>query len=390
MSEAKLSVKWIVLICTLVCIGVGLVWNKVHMDARIQQVSARLVLLSQLRRDALEAYFATAEAELRFWSINESILEKQRLMIRGWRSYSQLAGDPEAVLRDLYIYGNPYPWEPHRLDDALDGSPYSAMHAELHPLAKLFVLERGYYDFFLIGPQGDVYYSVAKEKDFATNLISGEWRESGLAEVYHRAVEYAQEDRVAISDMQPYAPSDDAPAVFMAKAMLDVKGKLLGVLAFQLPTERIISIMNFTAGMGDTGETYLVGEDLLMRSNSRFSEESTILQTLVDTEQVRQALAGEQGVRFSADYRGVEVLSAFTQSRIDGFSWAVMAEIDKQEILKMAADQRPAIGSIMLFLYALSLWSVWFAGREDAVAGIAALADLDFDAGDISADSTAG
>ena len=389
MTVARLRLKWIVLACTLVCIGVGVVWNKVYMDSRIQRVSERLVLLSHLRRDALESYFATAEAELRFWSINQPLLEKQRLMISGWRIYSQLAGDPETVLQDLYIYGNPYPWgELHRLDDAFDGSPYSAMHAELHPMAKLFVLERGYYDFFLIGPQGDVFYTVAKEKDFATNLVSGEWRDTGLAEVFHRAIEYAQEDRVVISDMQSYAPSDDAPALFMAKAMLDTRGKLLGVLAFQLPTDRIAAIMNFTAGMGETGETYLVGEDLLMRSNSRFSEESTILQTKVDTPSARQALAGSQGVQFSVDYRGVEVLSAYTRSNSDGFSWAVLAEIDKQEILEMAADQRPAIGSIMLFLYALSLWSIWFGGRGDGEGSM--LANLDFDAVDMGSDNIAG
>jgi hypothetical protein len=249
-------------------------------------------------------------------------------------------------------------------------------------MAKLFVLERGYYDFFLIGPEGDVFYSVAKEKDYATNLVSGQWRDSGLAKVFQRAIEVAREDRVVISDMQPYEPSGNAPALFMAKAMLDLTGDVLGVLAFQLPTDRIASIMSFTAGMGETGETYLVGEDLLMRSNSRFSEESTILKTEVDTPSARAALAGEEGVRFTTDYRGVEVLSAYSRSQTDGFTWAVLAEIDREEILAMAADQRPAIGAIMLFLYALSLWSLWFTGR-DGDDGTGMLADLDFDGGDM-------
>jgi methyl-accepting chemotaxis protein len=260
------------------------------------------------------------------------------------------------------------------------------MHSELHPMAKLFVLERGYYDFFLIGPEGDVYYSVAKEKDFGSNLVTGEWRDSGLARAFQDAMAAAGEDRVVISDIQAYAPSGNVPALFMAKAMMGRRGELLGVLAFQLPTDRIAAIMNFTTGMGDTGETYLVGEDLLMRSNSRFSDASTILQTAVDTVTVRQALAGEQGVQFIPDYRGVEVLSAYTQIKSETFSWAVMAEIDKQEILEMAADQRPAIGAIMLFLYALSLWSVWFAGRESGDGLGGALADLDFDSGEMGAD----
>ena len=66
----------------------------------------------------------------------------------------------------------------------------------------------------------------------------------------------------------------------------------LGVLALQLPSDTIAEIMHFTAGMGDSGETYLVGPDLLMRSDSRFTEDSTILETTVDTGTVKLALAG--------------------------------------------------------------------------------------------------
>ena len=70
-------------------------------------------------------------------------------------------------------------------------------------------------------------------------------------------------------------------------------------------------------------------------------------------------------------------------------TWAVMVEIDRQEILQWAADQRPAIGSIMLFLYALSLWSLWFAGRGGGESGAGVLADLDFDSGELGGDNIA-
>ena len=65
--------------------------------------------------------------------------------------------------------------------------------------------------------------------------------------------------------MQPYGPSSGAAAIFMATAIMSQEEEFLGVIVFQLPTDRIVSIMNYTSGMGETGETYLVGEDLLMR-----------------------------------------------------------------------------------------------------------------------------
>jgi methyl-accepting chemotaxis protein len=42
----------------------------------------------------------------------------------------------------------------------------------------------------------------------------------------------------------------------------------VGILIFQFPIDRLNTIMKERDGLGDTGETYLVGEDLLMRSDS--------------------------------------------------------------------------------------------------------------------------
>ena len=61
----------------------------------------------------------------------------------------------------------------------------------------------------------------------------------------------------------------------------------------QVPTERIQAIMQFTAGMGRSGETYLVGSDYLMRSDSRFSDVSTTLETYVKSMTVRRAFDGQ-------------------------------------------------------------------------------------------------
>ena len=128
-------------------------------------------------------------------------------------------------------------------------------------------------------------------------------------------------------------PSHGAPASFFSTPVLADDGGFLGVLAFQIPVDRINAIMQATAGMGESGETYLVGQDLLMRSDSRFSDESTILKTEVDTLTVRKALQGGVGLEITPDYRGIPVLSAYGPLDFEGVRWAVMSELDAAELM---------------------------------------------------------
>ena len=292
-----------------------------HLAQYTETVAGRLQLLNELRKGAVELYFSTAEAELNFWSTNEDILAAQQKLNTLWR---RAPDKPLALrsLREFYVDSNPFPEGAYRdMDDAGDGSDYSALHLELHPMAKLFVTERGYYDVLLMGSGGDVFYTVEKESDYGTNVLNGKWKETGLAQVFRAAVEQREQHSVVISDMEPYGPSQGAPAIFMARALKGADGELLGVIAFQLPTQQILAIMNYTVGMGETGETYLVGQDHLMRSDSRFTEETAVLTQAVKTATVARGLKGQRGVEFVADYRGVEVLSAYTNLKVGETSW---------------------------------------------------------------------
>lgn len=351
-------------------------WNLANYS---QLVADRLLLLAELRRGAVQEYLSTADAELRFWSTNVDMLEAQAALVELWEN------DVVAKqVRHSYVEGNPNPAGFYlNLDDAEDGSAYSEFHGRMHARARPFVTERGYYDFFLIGPAGDVVYSVEKETEFATNLHTGAWRDSGLAQVFNRAKKERREGTIAISDMEAYGPSGGAPALFIATAMHDDAGQFLGVIAFQLPTDRILGIMNYTSGMGETGETYLVGADKLMRSNSRFTGESTVLKQVVDTPTVQRALAGEQGMALVQDYRDVAVMSVYLPMPVGDTLWAVMAEIDQDEIEAGAAGERPAMSGALAFFYGLSIWSVWYWRSRQLPEDGGQLAGLDFsDSGD--------
>ncbi len=324
-----------------------------------RSASDRLELLMTLRKGALEAYFDTVRSELVFWSINDTLRRQLLELCAGWNA---TPGDRTARLQRGYLEQNPFPRERRgELVAVEDGSAYADAHRAIHGLARAFVVERGYYDFFLLDPDGNVIYSVEKEVDFADNLRRPPLAGSGLSRVFERALASAAAPRVVFSDFERYAPSRGDPALFAGVPVLDADGAALGVMAVQVPTQRIQDIMQFTEGMGRSGETYLVGGDLLMRSDSRFSEASTTLDVVVASATVKRALAGETGVDITDDYRGIPVLSAFGRFRLDDFDWAVMAEIDHDEVAESIAGTRLSIPLLGGAFYALSLLTLWLA-----------------------------
>lgn len=269
---------------------------------------------------------------------------------------------PERYLQSHYIAANPHPvGKKHHLDRANDDSAYSQVHRRYHPIFRNIIEKFGYYDMFLINPQGTIVYTVFKETDFATNLQTGPYKDSNLANLTQIVQKSKERNYAWLADFQLYAPSYGAPAAFVA-APIFKQSELVGVLAFQLPVDEINAVMTGNQdwsrdGLGKTGETYLVGSDFLMRSVSRFLVEdpkgyheilrslgvkesdlkrirqygTSILQQRVETQAVTAALRGEQGTQIINDYRNIPVLSSYAPLEIEGFNWVILSEMDLAE-----------------------------------------------------------
>lgn len=168
------------------------------------------------------------------------------------------------------------------------------------------------------------------------------------------------EEKKGISILDLNEDKDD-PGLFIGGALVE-NGKLEGMIVLGIAVEAINSIMyenNPYEGLGESGESYLVGDDLLMRSISRFQDNS-VLNTRVETIGVRQAFAGSDSTAIIDDYRGIEVLSSFSQVDIDGLNWAILAEIDLDEALVPLDAIRNNIliisSFIILFLFILAVF----------------------------------
>ncbi|CAE6888103.1 methyl-accepting chemotaxis protein [Vibrio sp. B1FLJ16] len=210
-----------------------------------------------------------------------------------------------------------------------------------------------FYDIFVVDEAGEIIYTVAREADYQTNLLNGIYANSGLGELY-RAIRSGKP--FAAVDFTPYAPSNGDPAAFLGVPIV-VKGERW-MVATQMSTEGVNLLMNLRSGMGESGETYLVGSDFRMRSDSfldpigrtiQASFAGTVEKNGVNSEAVKRALAGESGVATIIDYNGNPVVSAFAPIDMYGHRWALLSEIDVAEAELPISELMTRNGIVLLF-----------------------------------------
>nr|WP_298683199.1 methyl-accepting chemotaxis protein [uncultured Dongia sp.] len=358
----KLATKIPAAVVTLLClavVAVGIVAVSLAQSALKQSAEDKLSALADARAAALHDYLSTIEEDLSLLASDGATIQAMAGLAR---TYALLGGDG---VRSLYIDNNPNKGKLWELDKADDGSDYSTMHGSFHPWFRTYAETRGYYDIFLISPTGDVVYSYTKEPDYGTNLASGPWKESGLAAVWRKINDGNGAVMEAFADFAPYAPSSNVAASFIATPVKRGE-KLIGTLVFQMPVARINAVMQRAEGMGQSGETYIVGADHMMRSDSRFLKpgETSILVQEVKTASVDAALSGQTGVAEVMDYRGIWVQSAYKPITFQGITWAIIAEIDSDEVFAAAHETRNYIIGIGLLALVIAALAGFFGARS--------------------------
>ncbi len=292
-------------------------------------------------------------------------------------------------LQYLYIADNPFPInEKCEMVKAKDNSLYSVVHSEYHPIFHHFTEEFGYHDLFLVEAKtGHIVYSVSKEVDYGTSLLTGPYADTHVAKIF-KAAAAAEKPAIFFSDFAMYPVFFNREAAFIAAPIFENKS-VIGIIIFQIPVDRINHIMTSghqwqSVGLGKSGESVLVGPDLKFRSNSRhlFEKPEVLKQQLSDMgvepqviDRARQlntaigtlsydipivseALQGKSGVKLTLDYRGVSVLAGYAPLDTLGTRWAIITAIDEDEIFKAFFSLRQA----MIFLGVIGIVAVLAVG----------------------------
>jgi class 3 adenylate cyclase len=270
-------------------------------------------------------------------------------------------------------------------DDARDGSAWSAANARFNDFFREIVTRFEFEDALLLDTRGNVVYSAYKGVDLGTNILTGPYREGLLSGAYEKALASNSVDYVGVTDFGEYQAADE-PTAWMVSPV-GPQGRVEGVLALQFPISKINRLMTAdkkweAAGMGKTGETFLVGPDSLMRSDSRMflenpeqfkrdvveagtppqvADESirqggTTLVQPVETEATRLAQRGQDGTIVEDDYLGHESLQAYAPLDLPGLNWSVIAKIDTSEAFApVSAFTRTLVLSTAVIIFVVCL-----------------------------------
>lgn len=249
-------------------------------------------------------------------------------------------------------------------------SEYVRMHTVYHNTFNSMLKSFSLYDIFLINMKGDLVYTVFKEKDYATNLLTGPYAHTGLGDAYKKGREL-EKGKIYLNDFKPYEPSYYLPASFISTPVYNGDEKI-GVLIFQMPINKIDDVMNFgghyeQSGLGNSGQAFLLGADHTMRNNNRFLNDiddplvkkikTTIGVLKIEDEAADRALKGESGYAVTTDTDGNDVLNSFSALNIFGINLGIVVRMNKDEAMAAAITLRNSliITSLVITLIAAAL-----------------------------------
>lgn len=322
----------------------------------------KLGAITRLQSERVSDFFTRLDQDLTLRSQDHVVAEALAAFTRAFALYD----NPMEDLQRIYIEDNPHPnGEKDALTEAGTGDSYDRTHARYHPYFDALQDAMGYYDVFLFDTEGNLVYSVFKELDYATNLETGEWRDTGLGRAFRGANTATMDAPTYFDDFAPYAPSYDAPAAFFARPVFDTNGERIGVLAFQAPIGAINEMMSSIDGVAGIRDAILVGPDRLQRNDSPYTEVDDVLQTRLDADYVSDGIAGGSGDLLGANQAGEALLISYRPVELFGARWVVIvnqttAELDaavRKTLWQTAlvALVATAIGLAVMMVFARSI-----------------------------------
>ena len=320
----------------------------------------KINIVTHLREHKLGNYFDTIDKNLTTMASSPLTMSALKEFSSAWNT---IPGNPSEALKDAYVRRNPNPvGQKERLDYADGDLEYNKVHKKYHAFFRNVIQQNKYYDLFLFDKDGNVVYTMFKEPDFATNVMTGTWKDTDLGKIFRETIT-AKEGAIKFTDFKPYAPSNGDPASFIGAPIKGENGENIGVLAFQMPLGVMTEIVKEADGLDKTGEAYLVNADNKVITETRFHDKEKIKDLSFDAEFLKKAINEDNGYEVK-EWLGKEQLMIHHSFQFHGVQYAVVSSITTEEIQSGTKQLSNDIMLVTLAILTVSvLFVYWYAGR---------------------------
>lgn len=267
---------------------------------------------------------------------------------------------------------------------------YEELHSRMYDIQERSHLD----DILAIAPDGTIAYSTSKSLFLGDNLMNGPFSNSRLAQAYRWSLN-APKGATRFFDFTPISHFWHQPAAFMAMPLFK-KNSYIGTLVFQIPLERIDSILSNNKGwqelsLGKTGELVAFGADGFLRNNSRLFLENpeafgkkikaqedsrsileniqrsqqSALSVILPANQIKRYMDRVTLFESSPDYLGTKSLLSVSRIPIfDNADWVLISKMDVNEALAPLSFKIPWFFIGAFLMWSLAIAAAWLLYRR--------------------------
>ena len=326
-DKLKISTK---LPAALIAIGVttaGATGYLAYLDAEhslMQKGEADLKHALEARSATLKQWLTGIETNL---NVERNNPTTRNAILEFTSTWAALGDNPLAVLRT----------------DA--ASTYNALHDKYHPYYEGLGTREEYYDVFLFDAAGNLVYTIAKEADYGTNLVTDKWSQTNLGKAFRAARDNAATGQSVFFDFAPYAPSGNTPESFIATSVTDVDGTFIGVLAYQLSLSKLQGLLNDRAGLSSTSNLYLTSLDGAILNDLGRAEG----QRRIDVSKISAAEQENHSLVSTSALTGRKAIEMIQPVDFMGTDWLFVNEQDYAELFNPIQELRNKLLLQLLF-----------------------------------------
>jgi methyl-accepting chemotaxis protein len=275
----------------------------------------RLQAVAQIKQGAVTKYLDSVSAQLQIVKVNPLVRAGVKQI-------------PEAVAE---------------AEGQIGSERWLGLVDRLHAKYTKIMEVNGWHDLYILDLEGHIVFSCGNGPDVGKFATGPELQGTPMAEAFAVARDMPYE-QTALSDFRPYAPAAGAHGALAIAQVLSAKKELAGFVAARIPATEITAILHQSEGMGQSGETILVGADGLIRIDSLQDPDRYSVKASFDapashgiaTPGIAAGLAGSDGKQIYRNHRGSQVLGAWFPLQYQGLQWVLVAEIAKAEALASA------------------------------------------------------